>query len=223
MSPQENKNKSAVVIPFFNEKRTINSVVSSSLLYADFVIAVNDGSSDGSESHIEQSDRISILNLDKNSGKGNALKEGFIKSTALGFDYTITLDADLQHDPVLIPRFLDAIRDYDIVIGNRLDNVSRMPLQRIMSNHITSFLLSLKTGYKIKDSQCGFRIFRNSVLLDILPACTGFEAESEMIITAARKNLSIGFINIPAIYGTEESKIRPFRTIISFLKVLLLK
>lgn len=217
------KTNTAVVVPFFNEEGTIHSIINSTLLYTDFIIAVNDGSTDKSLELIPKTSQIMILNLENNVGKGHAIKVGLEKSIELGFEYSITLDADLQHDPSLIPSFIQAIGSFDIVIGNRLNDLSKMPLQRILSNHITSFLLSLKTGVKIKDSQSGYRIFRNNVLQDILPSSNGFEAESEMIIKAAKNKLRIGFINIPTIYGNEKSKIRPVQTIVSFLKVLLLK
>jgi hypothetical protein len=138
-----------------------------------------------------------------------------------GFDLTVTLDADLQHPPELIPLLLNVSSD-DIVIGNRLKDMSKMPLQRKMSNSITSFLLSKKTGKNIIDSQCGFRVYRTSILSNILPVFHGFEAESEILVNAARHNYNIGFREIPAIYGNEESKMKPMQAIKGFVKVMFL-
>lgn len=218
-----NKIRTAAVIPFFNEEKTVNTVINSVLHYADYVIAVNDGSTDKSLNSITASENIHIINLPANQGKGSALKAGLQKSIEMNFVYAVTLDADMQHDPSFIPYFVKAAEEYDIVIGNRLNDLSDMPLQRILSNRITSYLLSVKTGMKIIDSQSGYRIFRTEILEKILPTTTGFEAESEMIIKAARNSFRIGFVGIPTVYGNEESKIRPVRTIFNFIKVLLLK
>jgi hypothetical protein len=95
-----------------------------------------------------------------------------------------------------------------------------MPFQRILSNRITSFLLSIKTGQQIKDSQCGFRAYKKVVLENVRTKSIGYEAESEILIYAARKGYKIGFINIPTIYGNEKSKMNPIQAIIGFIKVL---
>jgi hypothetical protein len=115
---------------------------------------------------------------------------------------------------------LEALSFYDIVIGNRLNDLSPMPFQRIFSNKLSSGLLSLKTGRKIYDSQCGYRGFRTKILSTIMPHFTGYEAESEMLILAGRKNYTFGFVSIPTIYGEEKSKVRPFNIISGFIKTL---
>lgn len=95
-----------------------------------------------------------------------------------------------------------------------------MPKQRILSNRLTSFLLSKKTGIKIVDSQCGFRAFKTEVLKKVKTRSNGYEAESEIIILAARAGFKIGFVEVPTIYGNETSKMNPFKTIFGFAKVL---
>jgi hypothetical protein len=95
-----------------------------------------------------------------------------------------------------------------------------MPFQRIMSNKLASFLLSKKTGVKIIDSQCGFRAFSVEVLKKALTRSNGYEAESEIIILAARAGFNIGFVEVPTIYGNEKSKMNPVKAIFGFIKVL---
>lgn len=214
------KNSVCAVIPFYNESRTISIITLETLNYVDCVILVNDGSTDDSLINIPAEDRIILISSDKNEGKGAALKKGFIKSMELNFDYTVTLDADFQHEPKYIPSLVESLDNNSIVLGNRLNNISVMPFQRILSNRMTSYLLSLKTRSTIIDSQCGFRAFRTNDLKNILPANKGFEAESEMLILAARNNLQIGSVDISTIYGMEKSKIKPIETIYGFLKVL---
>ncbi|MGE5400815.1 MAG: glycosyltransferase family 2 protein [Ignavibacteriales bacterium] len=216
------RDKICAIIPFFNEKDTIQEIIDRTLPYVDLIICVNDGSTDGSENQVHVSDKVILLSSAVNMGKGYAINMGFIHCFHLNCDIAVTLDADLQHDPRYIPSFISMMDQNDIVIGNRLSDISNMPLQRIMSNKITSFLLSLKTHTKILDSQCGFRAYRTEKLRKILPVNRGFEAESEIIIHASRNNCRIGFVNIPTIYGSENSKMRPWEAIAGFIRILFL-
>jgi glycosyltransferase involved in cell wall biosynthesis len=212
--------KICAVIPFYNEKHFIVSVILESLKHVDKIIAVNDGSEDGSEKLIQESKKVKVLNFDLNYGKGKALQAGFDESLKDDFEFIITIDGDSQHDPKYIPDLIKKLKEFDIVIGNRLSNIKSMPLPRIFSNKITSFLMTLKTGQNIQDSQCGFRAYKKEVLNTIRTHCSGYEAESEILIYAARKGFKIGFVNIPTIYGDEKSKMNPVKAIFGFIKVL---
>ena len=220
MSITSNQNKTCAVIPFYNEEKTIDEIISRTLNFVNLVIAVNDGSTDNSKNNIPGNDRIIYLESKVNQGKGTALNKGFEESIKNGSEFTITIDADKQHTPEKIPDIISELKNYDIIIGNRLDDLSDMPFHRILSNKISSGLLSLKTGQKILDSQSGFRGFKTKILNDILPRYSGYEAESEILINAARKNYKIGFVSIPTIYGDEKSKIKPVQIIFSFFKTL---
>lgn len=212
--------KVCAIIPFYNEEDFLSDVVSGTLKYVDKVFAVNDGSTDNSVDKINFFDRVQIISLDKNYGKGKALQSGFEEASMQGFDILITLDADMQHNPEFIPDFISKAKVYDIVIGNRLNDIKNMPLQRIFSNKITSKLLSIKTGQKILDSQCGYRAYKSEVIKKIKSYSSGYEAESEMIISAAKAGFSIGFTNIPTIYGNEKTKMNPINAIFGFVKIL---
>ena len=209
------------MVPFFNEKDTLHILLNDTLNYVHTILAVNDGSTDDLYNSARNRQNVKIIDLDKNFGKGKALSIGFEEAVKLNFDNVVTLDADLQHDPKFIPVLLQALNDYDIVIGNRLKNLTDMPLQRRISNKLTSYFLSKKTGQEILDSQCGFRAYRLEVLRKVKTNYTGYEAESEILIKAAKSGFKIGFVDIPTIYGTEKSKMKPGQAIIGFLKVLL--
>lgn len=220
MINSKNKNSTAAIIPFYNERKTIFNVINQTLEHVDHVIAVNDGSTDGSVKKIPGSKDVTLISFNENHGKGFALSAGLKKGVELGYGSLVTIDADLQHNPYEIPFLLMELEKYDIVIGNRLNKLSVMPLQRRLSNKATSFLLSLKTGCKLLDSQCGFRAFRADMIKHIETVYTGFEAESEFLVLAARKNYSIGFVNITTIYGKEKSKMNPIQMIFGFIKIL---
>ncbi|MFC2103541.1 glycosyltransferase family 2 protein [Bacteroidota bacterium] len=220
MTNSKKKNNVAAVVPFYNESSTVNQVILQSLKYVSHIIAVDDGSTDDSLQKISQNKSVTVIRFDDNCGKGSALAAGLSKGTELGFDILITIDADLQHNPVEIPLLISELELHDIVIGNRLNDVSLMPLQRRMSNKITSYLLSKKTGQKLLDSQCGFRAYSSKVINNINTKYSGYEAESEMLVLASRKNFKIGFVDISTIYGDEKSKMNPFKAIFGFIKIL---
>ncbi|MEO8231377.1 MAG: glycosyltransferase family 2 protein [Ignavibacteriota bacterium] len=220
MNSLKQKVKVCAVIPFYNEIDFLSDVVSEILYFVDNIIAVNDGSTDGSEKTISNFDSVQIVNLDRNYGKGYALQKGFDESLKSNYDVVITLDADKQHNPASIPDFFSKLDKFDIAVGNRLNDTKNMPFQRILSNKITSALLSLKTGQKILDSQCGYRAYKTEVLKKVKSFSFGYEAESEMIVYAARAGFKIGFVNISTIYGDEKSKMNPINAILGFIKIL---
>jgi glycosyltransferase involved in cell wall biosynthesis len=208
------------VVPFFNEKETLRTVLDETLDLVDFIIAVNDGSTDDDYLDLQNNSKLKIINFERNSGKGKALKSGFEEAVKSGFKIVVTLDADLQHEPKHIHKLIDALSSFDIVIGNRLKNLQGMPIQRRLSNALTSYLLTIKTGQKILDSQCGFRAFKIEVLKKVKTRYNGFEAESEFLVKAAKQGFKFGFVDIPTVYGNETSKMRPLQAIIGFLRVL---
>ncbi len=214
------QNKICVVIPVYNEVEFLDELLPQVKKYASKIICVDDGSTDGSKELIEPNFDVTLISNGKNRGKGYALKVGLIESLKYDCDVVITMDADMQHLPEQIPQFVAAINKYDLVVGNRLHTLKGMPIQRIASNKLTSWMLSKKVGVKIIDSQSGYRAFRKDIIKSILPLETGFEAETEMLINAALNKNSIGFINIPTIYNNNVSKMKPLQAILGFLKVL---
>ena len=221
MSNSQNKNKTAVIIPLFNEEETIFDLIKQLLdKPIDKIFVIDDGCTDSSVSKIPQNSKVEIIPHAKNLGKGITLKTGFLKAIEGNYNYVVTLDADLQHDPESVSGFINKLNECDVVLGNRMNDLEDMPIHRRLSNKITSKMLSIKTGKHFIDSQCGYRAFRTSILSNILPSSAGFEAETEMLIKAAKLNLKIGNVNIPTIYNDNKSKIKPVRTIFSFLRVI---
>ncbi len=214
------ENKVCAIIPVYNEEKYIYQVVKETLQFVNTVIVVDDGCTDNSIEKIQNLANVKIISHKYNFGKGKALRTGFENAIQSEFELILTLDGDLQHQPNEILKFVQKISDYDIVIGNRLHTLKTMPIHRRMSNFLTSFLLSKKIGTKILDSQSGFRIFRKSILQNILPTFSGFEAESEMLVKAGRQKALIGFVDIPTIYNDNQSKMKSIRAIIGFIRVL---
>lgn len=163
------------VIPLKNESESLEAlyegiVENISPLGLSFeIIFIDDGSTDGSFDIIKKlnkkDDRVKGIRFRRNFGKSSALSAGF--KLAKG-DIVITMDADLQDDPVEIPRFIDMInKGYDVVSGWK--KVRYDPLSKTLPSKLFNKLTSLATGVKIHDFNCGFKAYRNEVVksLDI--------------------------------------------------------
>ena len=211
----------SAVIPFYNPEIIFRKVIEDTLPYVDKLILVNDGSTQKTDDLKVTDAKIILLELEKNMGKGAALKRGINEALTLGSMFIITLDSDYQHEPGFIPLFLIALKSSKFVIGKRNISFKRMPFLRVLSNTITSKVLSLKTKQRILDSQSGFRGFDASILQDILPATNGFEAESEMILLAAKKGIKISFVDISTRYNNQKSSIKALDVILKFINVIL--
>ena len=185
------------------------------------IIVVNDGSDDDTESVVRGSG-CTLLSHTTNKGKGAALRTGFDFVNSRKYDIVITMDADLQHLPKDIPRFVEeySVHHQDVIVGNRLGGKKNMPLLRVMSNTITTFLVKARTGALIEDSQSGFRCIASGVLRKIRITTDGFEAETEFLIKAAANGCSFGSIPIETIYAGEKSSMTHLTTTLNFIKVL---
>lgn len=210
------------VIPFFNPENIFSKVIQDTLPFVDELVLVNDGSTISfDDDSLFSNSKIHRINFETNKGKGTALRIGIAKALSLGSKYIIMLDSDYQHEPKYIPLFLQELKSSQFVIGKRNISFKDMPYMRVLSNTITSKILSIKTKQNILDSQSGFRGFDASILPDILPDSSGFEAESEMILRAAKKGIQISFIDISTRYANQKSSIKAFDVIPKFITVIL--
>lgn len=218
----------SILIPAYNVEDTLPKLIDQIEKIShppSKIFVVDDGSQDQTMSLVrDKAAHVELIHLDKNRGKGFALRTGFKKfiSTNNG-DYLLCMDADLQHPVSHIGNFLIAAahNQGSLIIGKRRKSLRLMPLPRIISNSISSFILSLVCKQKIEDSQCGFRIIRNDLLRELHLQEDGFQLESEMIIEAAQKNISILFIGIPTIYNGHPSHINHWIDTWRFIRLII--
>jgi len=218
--------KWAVLIPAYNEALTIRSLVSEVLLCKPTeLIVVNDCSTDKTAELLAGSD-ITLLHNNENSGKAASLWKGFDHAMAMGMDVVITLDGDAQHDPQDIPRLLDCYKKNQdkIIIAARKRNPDTQPFARFFANKFANFWVSWAAGYRISDSQSGFRIYPVSLLkkLDNIKQAQGFVFESEVLIEAAWQGYYSDSVEIKAIYPEERraSHFKPFQDIMKITKMV---
>jgi glycosyltransferase involved in cell wall biosynthesis len=197
------------IIPAYNEEDTIAQVVNGVKKYSD-ILVVDDGSTDKT-STLALNAESNVLKHNKNIGKGAAIKTGLKSAIADDYDLMVLLDGDCQHDPRCIPILLDGMDGVDLLIGSRFLNMppKNMPLQRRLSNGITTRLIRFVTGYHITDSQCGFRVISKRAapfFVDI--TYNDYVYESEVLCRASENDLVVSERPIQCIYGNEKSYVR---------------
>ena len=219
--------KCCVIIPTYNNPNTLARVVDGVLNYTNNVIVVNDGSAAETRSIIQTFPQLTAIHLEKNKGKGNALRTGFAKAKELGFIYAITIDSDGQHFPDDIPVFIEALQKSDgnlLVIGNRNMSQEGVPKKSSFGNTFSNFWFWFETGIRLSDTQSGFRLYP----LDKLPKriyTNKFEFEIEVIVRTAWNGTNVVNAPIRVLYDFNErvSHFRPFKdfTRISILNTVL--
>ena len=190
------------LIPAWNEATRIGPIVKTTRARLP-VVVVDDGSDDDTPAVAEAAGAI-VVRHSQREGKGVALMTGFDWALEQGYDAVITLDADGQHDPADIPKFLAAYAAGagDLIIGQR--DFSQMPFPRLFTNPFGSWLLSLALGTRIYDNQSGYRLHSRRFLETLDLTTTGFELEVEVIIHAVCRGVRIGWVDICTIYDIDK-------------------
>ncbi|WDF63556.1 DUF2062 domain-containing protein [Flavobacterium sp. KACC 22763] len=215
-----------VIVPTYNNQKTLKKVLDSILDFTTNVIIVNDGSTDSTSEILKSYSQLTQIQHPKNLGKGRALRNGFRKALELNFEYAVTIDSDGQHFAADIPVFLEAIQDEPnaLLIGSRNMTQENVPKKSSFGNKFSNFWFKFETGIKLDDTQSGFRLYP----LRLLPKrfyTNKFEFEIEVIVRAAWKGVVVKNIPIQVLYDPAErvSHFRPFQdfTRISILNTVL--
>jgi len=208
-----------IVIPAYNSNNSINILIKKIIDQTDVkILVIDDGSID--KINIKNKNAAILIRNNKNKGKGYVIKKAIKYALENNFTHILTMDSDLQHDPKHVNEFLELDRDIDIVFGYRKFS-NPMPIHRIFSNKITSFIISFLVKQKIKDSQTGYRRYKLSLFKDIRLSENGFHFESELILKCVNKKTKIGHILIETIYNNSISSINNISDTIKFIKLII--
>jgi glycosyltransferase involved in cell wall biosynthesis len=221
MTP-ENKPRIAAVIPAYNEEKHISDVVRRTRQKLDDVLVVDDGSQDTTAERAREAGAEVIVH-EQNRGKGETIKTGLRHWLDRQFDFVIILDADGQHRPEEIDRFIAAALSVDepkLILGSRMNDVSSMPRVRLIVNRWMSERISALCGQEIPDTQCGFRMLHRQLIPEVLGGTARFDYETEMLIMASRKGFRIDSVPISTVYSDEVSSIHPVRDTVRFFKLM---
>jgi glycosyltransferase involved in cell wall biosynthesis len=213
------------LIPGHDEGLRIGAVVAAARRHLP-VLVVDDGSADDTTAKAEAAG-ATVLRQVPNQGKGAALRAGFRRALGDGWDAVVALDADGQHDPDEIPRFLAAFVEAgdrgtrpELIIGRR--DFAQMPLVRRLSNTLGTALFSWAVGRSIPDNQSGYRLLGRQLMTAMLASDEdGFELELEMIAICLRNGWALAWVPIATIYAGQPSHVRPFRHVRHFVRATL--
>ena len=210
------------LIPAYNEGARVAEVVVRTRQHVDEVVVIDDGSADDTATVAEKAG-AKVLRHPQNRGKGAAIATALDYFGRSDTEFAILLDADGQHDPAEIKRFVDAAQaeKANVVVGTRMGDVRGMPRIRLWTNQFTSWITGKLAKQKIPDSQCGFRLLRRNVLKDLKFSTARFETETEMLIQAGRAGHKIVSVPIRTIYESgRASRIHPWRDTVRFFKLV---
>lgn len=206
----ESQTTLALLIPCYNSAHSVESVIGECRGHASAILAVNDGSLDETPEILAKLG-VETIGWRKNQGKGAALRAGFehlLKE--YDFSYVITMDSDGQHRPSEIPILINKQQQSgaDLVIGARRFERAEMPALRYWSNVISSGIIGGLFGSSIRDFQCGFRLFSREAVETMLPglSSTAFSIETEMVLAALSRGLSVAEAEISSIYSEESTR-----------------
>jgi len=208
------------LIPAYNEARRVSTVVTTACQYLP-VLVVDDGSTDDTAA-VATLSGATVLSQRPNQGKGVALKTGFLKAIAEGYAAVLTLDADGQHDPAEIPKFLQAYQEQevDLIIGAR--DFSQIPPVRRVANTLGRWSFSWAVGRPVQDNQSGYRLISRRLMEAMLASQEhGFQFEVEMIVVCVQKGYALDWVPIRTIYAGESSHIQPLQHVVEFTRMVL--
>lgn len=210
-----------VLIPAYNEEERIGPVIKAARAQLPTFV-VDDGSSDSTATAAERAGATVVRQV-PNQGKGAALKEGFRWALQQpDCEAVLTIDADGQHDPAEIPKFLEMHRTNasDLVIGYR--DFTQMPFTRRLANTVGRASLSWAMGRKILDNQSGYRLISRRLMAATLESAeAGFEFEVDMVVLCIRRGYRLDWVPIRTIYAGEGSHIKPWHHVKNFFRVVL--
>jgi glycosyltransferase involved in cell wall biosynthesis len=218
------KDACTVLIPAHNEEKTIRTIVEGALAHVNHVLVVNDGSTDDTIAVLEGLP-VEIVNHDDNLGKGRRLAEGLDHAVAQGAVAVLTLDADNQHDPEDIPAFIAAAQTApgSLVMGDRSGDRGAMPMGRAFSIGFGDFFISWATERKLRDGQCGMRLYPAALWRQIgMPEAerSHFVFETAILLRAADAGFNFVRVPIKARYQGFVQRPSHFRSVIDSFRII---
>ncbi|MBK5720104.1 DUF2062 domain-containing protein [Dysgonomonas sp. Marseille-P4677] len=213
-----------VIIPTYNNDKTLLSVIEGVKRYSKHIIVINDGSTDTTAQILATTTDIQTITHPVNKGKGYALKTGLLAAKKLGFRYAITIDSDGQHYPSDIPAFVDEIEKLPdtMLVGARNLTADNMPGKNTFANKFSNFWFRLETGIKLNDTQSGYRLYPLHRIGEMKYCTAKYEFELEMIVFLAWKGVDVKNIPVNVYYPPEGERVSHFRPLRDFTRISIL-
>lgn len=217
--------KCCIIIPTYNNEKTLQRVINGVLAYTADLIIVNDGATDSTPTILQNYSSIEQIHFKQNQGKGSALRAGFKKAEQLGYEYAITIDSDGQHYPDDIPVFITALEQAEdknlLLIGARNMTQEGVPKGNSFGNKFSNFWYRFETGIDLQDTQSGYRLYPLKSINEKKYFTTRFEFEIEVIVKAAWNGVTVRNVPIKVLYDASE-RVTHFRPYKDFARISVL-
>lgn len=213
-----------VVIPTYNNEKTVVKVIEDVLGYTDQVIVVNDGSTDSTLELLSSRKDIELVSYPQNAGKGFALKKGLRRAAEMGFRYAITIDSDGQHFADDIPVFIERIEIVpdSLLIGARNLTADNMPGKNTFANKFSNFWFKVETGITMADTQSGFRLYPLEKLKNMRYITRRYEFELEVIVRGVWRGINVENVPVKVYYPDASERVSHFRPFKDFTRISIL-
>ncbi|HJZ40494.1 MAG TPA: DUF2062 domain-containing protein [Bacteroidales bacterium] len=213
-----------VVIPTYNNEKTLESVIRDVLQVTGHVIVVNDGSTDATVAILEKFSQIAVITLHQNQGKGHALQKGFERAVQQGHRYAVTIDSDGQHAAGDIQTFIRKAEEFpdSLIIGTRTLPREKLRKGSGFANRFSNFWFRMITGINLPDTQSGFRLYPLDLIKNIRFFTGKYEFELEVLVRAAWKGIRVVDVPIQVYYPDREERVSHFRPFRDFVRIGLL-
>ncbi len=212
-----------IAIPLYNHAAAVRHVVQRALAVHDEVLVVDDGSTDGGADFVADLP-VRIVRHPRNLGKGAAILTAAAEARRLGMTHIVTLDADGQHAPEDIARFLPEIAAHPeaIVVGCRDFATANVPGSSRFGRQFSNFWLRLQTGRSLGDTQSGFRAYPLAVLEQLRLGQRHYSFEVEVLVKAAWAGVELREVPISVYYPPAGERISHFRAFRDNLRLTVL-
>jgi glycosyltransferase involved in cell wall biosynthesis len=213
-----------IIIPTYNNEKTLEGIISGTINITKEIIVVNDGSTDSTDKILRKYNFLKIISYPINKGKGYAIRKGFERAFADGYDYAITIDSDGQHFPDDIYRFLEKIKEEPdtLIVGDRNLRNENLSGGSSFANRFSNFWFKFLTGTRLNDTQTGYRLYPVKSLGNLKYFTRKYEFELEVLVRAAWRRIKITSIPVKVFYPSKEERISHFRPFKDFARISIL-
>lgn len=214
-----------VIVPTYNNERTIADMLQRIQVYTYNIIVVNDGSTPETLAAVRSLSEIpEIVDYTPNRGKGYALMQGFRRALELGYKYAITIDSDGQHFPEDIPLLLECFQRHKgaLIVGSRNLTADNMPSKNTFANKFSNFWFHLQTGIDLEDTQSGYRLYPLENINLRWPITPRYEAELELLVFSAWRGVPVVSTPVRVYYPPEGERVSHFRPFWDFFRISVL-